>query len=90
MGKQFNNLNNSLKKKYKYIFSKDGNSEGLKILEQISVSVKKTIPDYFTETLAGSQMKVKPVLNIFYNFISNICTMYVSIKDTHSLYAKFA
>ena len=44
----------------------------------------------FIEVLAGSQMKVKAVLNNFYNFISNPCTMYVPIKYTNSLYAQFA
>ena len=34
----------------------------------------------FIEALARSQMKVKAVLNKFYNFISNPCTMYVPIK----------
>ena len=38
----------------------------------------------FIEALAESQMKVKALLNIFYNFISNPCTMYVPIKYTNS------
>ena len=40
----------------------------------------------FIEALAGSQMKVKAVLNNFYNFISNPCTMYMPIKYTNSQY----
>ena len=43
MGKQFNNLNNSLKKNNKYIFPKDGNSEDSNISEQIAVSVNKKL-----------------------------------------------
>ena len=47
----------------------------------------------FIEALAGSQVhevKVKAVLNNFYYFISNPCTMYVPIKYTSSLYVQFA
>ena len=44
----------------------------------------------FIEMLAGSQMKVKAVLNNSYNFISNPCTMNVPIKYTNSQYVQFA
>ena len=44
----------------------------------------------FIQALAGSQMKVKAVLNKFYNFISNPCTMHVPIKYTNSRYVQFA
>ena len=92
MGKEFNNLNNFLKKKNnKYIFSKDGNNKDLFFLEQTSVSVNKNTWYIlnFIEALAGSQMKVAAALNNLYNFVSNTCTMYAPIKNTHSQYAKF-
>ena len=44
----------------------------------------------FIEALAGSQKKIKAVLNNFYDFISNSCTMYVRIKYTNSQYVQFA
>ena len=44
----------------------------------------------FIEVFAGSQMKIKAVLNFFYNFISNPCTMYVPIKYTNLQYVQFA
>ena len=44
----------------------------------------------FIEALEGSQMKVKAVLNKFFNFISNPCTMYVPIKYTNSQYVQLA
>ena len=44
----------------------------------------------FIEAFATSQMKVKAVLNNFYNFISNPCTMYVPIKYANSQYVHFA
>ena len=68
------------------------NSAHFKISEQNPASVKK-ITWYilnFIEALPGSQMKVKAVLNNFYNFISNPCTMYVPIKYTNLLYVQFA
>ena len=64
-----------------------------KISEQNPASDKKKITWYilnFIEALAGSQMKVKAVLNNFYNFISNRCTMYVPIKYTNLLYVQYA
>ena len=45
------------------------------------------IPNFIDE-LEGSQMKVKAVLNNFYNFISNPCTRYVPIKYTNSQYVQ--
>ena len=62
--------------------AKKGNSAYFKISEQNPVSVKKNTWYIlnFIEALAGSQMKVKAVLNNFYNFISNPCTIYVPIK----------
>ena len=54
---------------------------------------KKRITSYilnFIEALAGSQMKVKAVLNNFCNFISNPWTMHVPIKYTNSQYVQFA
>ena len=70
--------------------SKKRNSAYFKISEQNPVSVKKNITWYilnFIEALAG--MKVKAVLNNFYNFISNPCIMYVPIKYTNSQYVQF-
>ena len=73
--------------------AKKRNSAYLKISKQNPVSVKKKIAWYilnFIEAFAGSQMKVKAVLNNFYIFISKPCTMYVPIKYTNSLYVQFA
>ena len=71
---------------------KKRNTAYFKISEQNPVSVKKNTWYIlnFIEALAGSQMKVKAVLNNFYNFIWNPCTMYVPIKYTNSLYVQFA
>ena len=68
------------------------NSAYFKISEQNPVSVKKNIWYIlnFIEALAGSEMKVKAVLNNFYNFISNPRTIYVPIKYTNSQYVQFA
>ena len=65
------------------------NSAYFNISEQNSVSVKKKNNNTWyilncIEALAGSQMKVKAVLNNFYNFITKPCTMYVPIKYTNS------
>ena len=73
--------------------AKKRDSAYFKISEQKPVSVKKKKTWYilnFIEALAGSQMKVKAVLNKFYNFISNPCTMHVPIKYTNSQYVQFA
>ena len=72
--------------------AKKRNCAYFKISEQNPVSVKKNTWYIlnFIEALVGSQMKVKAVLNNFYNFISNPCTMYVPIKYTSSLYVQFA
>ena len=64
--------------------AKKRNNAYLEISKQNPVSVKKKIAWYILN------FKVKAVLNNFYNFISNPCTMYVPIKYTNSLYVQFA
>ena len=72
--------------------AKKRDSAYFKISEQNPVSVKKNTWYIlnFIEALAGSQIKVKAMLNSSYNFISNPCTMYVPIKYTNSQYVQFA
>ena len=72
--------------------AKKGNSAYFKISEQKAYISQRRITWYilnFMEALAGSQMKVKAVLNNFYNFISDPYTMYVPIKYTNSQYVQF-
>ena len=64
--------------------AKKRKSAYLKISEQNPVPVNEKITWYilnFIEALAGSQMKVKAVLNNFCNFISNPRTTCVSCKE---------
>ena len=73
--------------------AKKRNSAYFKISEQNPVSVKIKIPWYilnFIEVLAGFQMKVKAVLNNFYNFISNpaqcMCQSSTPIRNMYNLH----
>ena len=67
------------KKINEYIFPKDGNIADLKNSEQNPISVKKE-----SKRLQDPKWKSRMCSTIFYNFISNPCTMHVPIKYTNS------